>query len=114
MILNSLSIEVYQNNGNQYIYYNLLEPSYDDGDTSLYMIDYWNEKLLILRNREDDLFNFLNNPKFEEVDITFNYPNQNSEDYIVNKSDFKKWVVEYSNDSETPLSKALRNAIVDM
>ena len=114
MLLNFMNVEVYEECGTRYTYYSLLVPSYDDGDICLYIINHLNESLTIFNNGEDNLFNFLNNPKFEEVDITFNYPNQNSDDYIVNKSDFKKWVVEYSNDSETPLSKALRNAIVDM
>lgn len=113
MLLNSMSIEVYKEGSTRYICYNLLEPSYDSCDTSLYMIDYWNEKLLILNNGEDDLFEFLNNQEFEEIDITFNYPNNNTYNAI-NRKEFKEWVIHYSNDSETPLSQALRNCIVDM
>ena len=114
MLLNFMNVEVYEEGGNKYTYYSLLVPSYNDADTSLYIINHLTENLTIFNNSEDDLFNFLNNQKFEEVDISFNYSNPNNDDYIVNKHDFKKWVVEYSNDSEIPLSKALRNAIMDM
>ena len=114
MLLNFMNVETYEECGTRYTYYSLLVPSYNDADTSLYIINHLNESLTIFNNSEDDLFEFLNNPKFEEVDISFNYSNPNSDDYIVNKSDFKKWVLEYSNDSEIPLSKALRNAVMDM
>lgn len=115
MILNTMSIGVYKKNGTQYIYYDLLEPSYDSCDIAMYIIDYWNEKLLILRDGEDDLFEFLNNSEFEEIDISFNnYSINFNYPYNVNKSEFKKWVINYSNDSEIPLSKAFRNAIMDM
>lgn len=114
MLLNFMNVETYEESGNKYTYYSLLVPSYNDADTSLYIINHLTENLSIFNNGEDDLFEFLNNPKFEEVDISFNYSNPNSENYIVNKHDFKKWVIDYSNDSETTLSKALRNAIMDM
>ena len=114
MLLNFMNVETYEECGNKYTYYSLLVPSYNDADTSLYIINHLNESLTIFNNSEDNLFNFLNNPKFEEVDISFNYSNPNSEDYIVNKEEFKKWIIDYSNDSEITLSKALRNAIMDM
>ena len=114
MLLNFMNVETYEEGGTRYTYYSLLVPSYNDADTSLYIINHLNESLTIFNNGEDNLFNFLNNPKFEEADITFNYPNPNRDDYIVNKEEFKKWVINYSNDSETPLSKALRNALMDM
>lgn len=114
MLLNFMNVETYEESGNKYTYYSLLVPSYNDADTSLYIVNHLTENLSIFNNGEDDLFEFLNNLKFEEVDISFNYSNPNSENYIVNKHDFKKWVIDYSNDSETPLSKALRNAIMDM
>lgn len=112
MLLNFMNVEVYEEG--RYTYYSLLVPSYDDADTSLYIINHLTESLLILNNGDDDLFEFLNNPKFREVDISFNYSNKNRDDYIVNKEEFKKWVINYSNDSEIPLSKAFRNAIMDM
>lgn len=111
MLLNFMNVEVYEEGGTRYTYYSLLEPSYDTLDDTIYIINHWKEQLLIINDGEDGLFNFLNNQNFEEVYISFN-PISSYD--VINKEDFKKWIVDYSNNSEIPLSKALINCIMNM